>query len=153
MLLCCLVWCLSWLHLSNVFSPLEKPHFWMLDKSSIAAWYLFNLSRIFGFFSISLDRYLDPSSLFPEVSVCSIEAWHLLNLSRQFCRRYLLDTSLIYSTFFLNTILIPSQSIKVPVSIYTRGSTWFNSHSNISILLSSRSMYHPPNNLCRNQGC
>ena len=104
-----------------LFFPLEKPHFWMLDKSLIATQYLLNLSRISRFFSIPLNRYLDPSSLFPKVFVCSIKAWHLLDLSRQFCHQYLHDTSLIYWAFFLNTILIPSQSIKVrPDSLLTQ---------------------------------
>ena len=95
--------------ISYCFSSLKNLAFgcsieaWQhLNKCSIAAQYKPLLSRISGFFSIPLDRYLDPSSLFPEVFVCLIKARHLLDLSKMFCRWFLLDISqsieLLFST-------------------------------------------------------
>ena len=65
-----LFWCLSWLDASLVVFLLEKHLFWTLDRSSIVARHLLDLSSLF----------------------CR---WYLLHLSR-FCSRHLLDTYSIY---------------------------------------------------------
>ena len=104
-----LFWCLSWLHASLVVFLLEKHLFWTLDRSSIVARHLLNLSRILGFLDTSrqiaqsiepllwslclLDSCSTPSrsieSVLPSIPPQSIEVlfstppWYLFDLSRR----------------------------------------------------------------------
>ena len=104
-----LFWCLSWLHASLDVFLLDKHLFWTLDRSSIVAQHLLDLSRILGFLDTSrqiaqsiepllwslclLDSCSTPprsiESVLPSIPPRSIEVlfstppWYLFNLSRR----------------------------------------------------------------------
>ena len=146
MLLWCLIWCLSCLHSYHDISLLKVHVSMLLDTSFIVvlivAQYLSTLASSIEVFWVFLNtfQHIARSIELNFWTLCLLDTYlDTLKLLATDTSLTPLDTSSFYSQHLLDTCSICRDAY----FIYTRGSTWFFSNSNISILLSSLFSFDP----------